>query len=34
MQYILKRDGSKEKLYDYKIEDAIKKAFKKCQYKL
>ncbi len=28
MQYILKRDGSKEKLYDYKIEDAIKKAFK------
>jgi len=28
MHYILKRDGSKEEFFDYKIEDAIKKAFK------
>ncbi len=28
MSYIIKRDGSKEKFKDYKIEDAIKKAFK------
>ncbi len=28
MKYIIKRDGSKEIFQDYKIEDAIKKAFK------
>jgi len=28
MQYIIKRDGSKEEFKQYKIEDAIKKAFK------
>jgi ribonucleoside-triphosphate reductase len=28
MQYIVKRDGSKEEFKDFKIEDAIKKAFK------
>ncbi len=28
MQYIIKRDGSKEVFQDFKIEDAIKKAFK------
>ncbi len=28
MQYIIKRDGSKEEFKDFKIEDAIKKAFK------
>jgi len=28
MQHITKRDGSKEEFYSYKIEDAIKKAFK------